>query len=234
MHARLIVVPGQEDYNRLRPLSYRGADVFLLAFSLISKASYENISKKVCSRAPLPPSSFSHALIATMLYCKIQMLSWCNACMPIWSLWIYTHCIQVDFTGNELSNSCSFFIGAVDSRVKTLCTFGSYHPCWNKTRSDLFSFFLLWNSSITVFCFNFSQLCFSISFSFHLLLKKEHLPPCGAPSVESLQWWWIPVSLSQVLIPRSGLWTCTPLQICEMTNNSLLTIQALLPLALCK
>ena len=38
---------GQEDYNRLRPLSYRGADVFLLAFSLISKASYENITKKV-------------------------------------------------------------------------------------------------------------------------------------------------------------------------------------------
>ncbi|KAF3332579.1 rac-like GTP-binding protein 7 [Carex littledalei] len=37
---------GQEDYNRLRPLSYRGADVFLLAFSLISKASYENIYKK--------------------------------------------------------------------------------------------------------------------------------------------------------------------------------------------
>ncbi|MFS7917077.1 putative small GTPase, P-loop containing nucleoside triphosphate hydrolase [Helianthus anomalus] len=36
----------QEDYNRLRPLSYRGADVFILAFSLISKASYENISKK--------------------------------------------------------------------------------------------------------------------------------------------------------------------------------------------
>ncbi|XP_024982591.1 rac-like GTP-binding protein RAC2 [Cynara cardunculus var. scolymus] len=37
---------GQEDYNRLRPLSYRGADVFLLAFSLISKASYENIYRK--------------------------------------------------------------------------------------------------------------------------------------------------------------------------------------------
>ncbi|XP_039042461.1 rac-like GTP-binding protein ARAC11 [Hibiscus syriacus] len=32
---------GQEDYNRLRPLSYRGADVFILAFSLISKASYQ-------------------------------------------------------------------------------------------------------------------------------------------------------------------------------------------------
>ncbi|KAK9031209.1 hypothetical protein V6N11_032596 [Hibiscus sabdariffa] len=38
---------GQEDYNRLRHLSSRGTDVFLLAFSLISKASYENIHKKV-------------------------------------------------------------------------------------------------------------------------------------------------------------------------------------------
>uniref|UniRef100_A0A453PKJ1 Rac-like GTP-binding protein 3 n=2 Tax=Aegilops tauschii subsp. strangulata TaxID=200361 RepID=A0A453PKJ1_AEGTS len=38
---------GQEDYNRLRPLSYRGADVFVLAFSLVSRASYENIMKKV-------------------------------------------------------------------------------------------------------------------------------------------------------------------------------------------
>ncbi|KAL5721889.1 Rac-like GTP-binding protein arac11 [Ranunculus cassubicifolius] len=37
---------GQEDYNRLRPLSYRGADVFILAFSLISKNTFENVSKK--------------------------------------------------------------------------------------------------------------------------------------------------------------------------------------------
>ncbi|XP_057979705.1 rac-like GTP-binding protein RAC2 isoform X2 [Malania oleifera] len=37
---------GQEDYNRLRPLSYRGADVFILAFSLISRASFENVCKK--------------------------------------------------------------------------------------------------------------------------------------------------------------------------------------------
>ncbi|CAN6486762.1 unnamed protein product [Victoria cruziana] len=37
---------GQEDYNRLRPLSYRGADVFLLAFSLISRPSFENVMKK--------------------------------------------------------------------------------------------------------------------------------------------------------------------------------------------
>ncbi|CAN6441620.1 unnamed protein product [Victoria cruziana] len=37
---------GQEDYSRLRPLSYRGADVFVLAFSLVSRASYENVLKK--------------------------------------------------------------------------------------------------------------------------------------------------------------------------------------------
>ncbi|GAY38910.1 hypothetical protein CUMW_040350 [Citrus unshiu] len=37
---------GQEDYNRLRPLSYRGADIFVLAFSLVSRASYENVLKK--------------------------------------------------------------------------------------------------------------------------------------------------------------------------------------------
>ncbi|CAM0880524.1 unnamed protein product [Alopecurus aequalis] len=37
---------GQEDYSRLRPLSYRGADVFILSFSLTSRASYENVHKK--------------------------------------------------------------------------------------------------------------------------------------------------------------------------------------------
>ncbi|XWS26829.1 hypothetical protein CRYUN_Cryun26dG0063600 [Craigia yunnanensis] len=37
---------GQEDYSRLRPLSYRGTDIFVLAFSLISRASYENVLKK--------------------------------------------------------------------------------------------------------------------------------------------------------------------------------------------
>jgi len=41
------MLTGQEDYNRLRPLSYRAADVFLLAFSLISKAIYETVAKKV-------------------------------------------------------------------------------------------------------------------------------------------------------------------------------------------
>ncbi|QHO12661.1 Rac-like GTP-binding protein [Arachis hypogaea] len=41
-----MALQGQEDYSRLRPLSCRGVDVFLLAFSLISRASYGNVAKK--------------------------------------------------------------------------------------------------------------------------------------------------------------------------------------------
>lgn len=37
---------GQEDYDRLRPLSYPQTDVFLVCFSLISPSSYENVKTK--------------------------------------------------------------------------------------------------------------------------------------------------------------------------------------------
>jgi len=37
---------GQEDYDRLRPLSYPQTDVFLICFSVISPSSYENIAGK--------------------------------------------------------------------------------------------------------------------------------------------------------------------------------------------
>ena len=38
---------GQEDYDRLRPLSYPQTDVFLVCFSVINPSSYENVKEKV-------------------------------------------------------------------------------------------------------------------------------------------------------------------------------------------
>ncbi|KAK8861750.1 cell division control protein 42 [Kwoniella newhampshirensis] len=37
---------GQEDYDRLRPLSYPQTDVFLICFSVTSPASFENVKEK--------------------------------------------------------------------------------------------------------------------------------------------------------------------------------------------
>ena len=41
---------GQEDYDRLRPLSYPQTDVFLICFSIVSPPSFDNVKAKV-----LPP-----------------------------------------------------------------------------------------------------------------------------------------------------------------------------------
>ena len=50
-HENLIVhinlFSGQEDYDRLRPLSYPQTDVFLVCFSVVSPSSFENVREKV-------------------------------------------------------------------------------------------------------------------------------------------------------------------------------------------
>ena len=38
---------GQESYERLRPMSYRGADVFVMCFSTMNQSSFDNIPEKV-------------------------------------------------------------------------------------------------------------------------------------------------------------------------------------------
>ena len=43
---------GQEDYDRLRPLSYPQTDVFLVCFSVVNPASYENVKEKVSIYSP--------------------------------------------------------------------------------------------------------------------------------------------------------------------------------------
>jgi GTPase SAR1 family protein len=43
---------GQEDYDRLRPLSYPQTDVFLICFSIVSRASFDNVKAKVSRKTP--------------------------------------------------------------------------------------------------------------------------------------------------------------------------------------
>jgi Ras-related C3 botulinum toxin substrate 1 len=37
---------GQEDFDKLRPLSYANTDIFIVCFSLVSRVSYDNIKSK--------------------------------------------------------------------------------------------------------------------------------------------------------------------------------------------
>lgn len=46
---------GQEDYERLRPLSYPQTDVFLICFSVVSPPSFDNVRAKVSHSHQKPP-----------------------------------------------------------------------------------------------------------------------------------------------------------------------------------
>jgi len=58
---------GQEDYDRLRPLSYPGADVVLLCFSTISQASYDAVREKWAPEVHHFIPNIPHLLIGTKI-----------------------------------------------------------------------------------------------------------------------------------------------------------------------
>lgn len=51
---------GQEDYDRLRPLSYPQTDVFLVCFSVVSPSSFENVKEKVSAKCLPKFSGVAH------------------------------------------------------------------------------------------------------------------------------------------------------------------------------
>lgn len=62
---------GQEDYDRLRPLSYPQTDVFLVCFSVVSPSSFENVREKVCL-VKLHRFSCSHLGLVSFIYLFIS------------------------------------------------------------------------------------------------------------------------------------------------------------------
>ena len=73
---------GQEDYDRLRPLSYPQTDVFLICFSLTSPASYENVRARWAKETTHRISMTSQFPLSAVSCCfrntfRISLRSWC-------------------------------------------------------------------------------------------------------------------------------------------------------------
>ena len=58
---------GQEDFDRLRPLSYSETDVFLICYSVALRSSFDNVSRKWIPEINLHEPECPFLLIATKL-----------------------------------------------------------------------------------------------------------------------------------------------------------------------
>nr|CDS31180.1 ras gtpase [Hymenolepis microstoma] len=65
MTLALFDTAGQEDYDRLRPLSYPHTDVFLLCFSIVNPTSFTNIKEKWCDEIKHHQPSATFLLVGT-------------------------------------------------------------------------------------------------------------------------------------------------------------------------
>ncbi|OCT64901.1 rho-related GTP-binding protein RhoJ [Xenopus laevis] len=58
---------GQEDYDQLRPLSYPNTDVFLICFSVVNPASYQNVQEEWVSELRACMPHIPYVLIGTQI-----------------------------------------------------------------------------------------------------------------------------------------------------------------------
>ena len=65
---------GQEDYDRLRPLSYPSTDVFLIMFSLTSKTSLDNVKTKWAKEVRTIYQLFYFLIVNNLLMTVIKIL----------------------------------------------------------------------------------------------------------------------------------------------------------------
>jgi len=61
---------GQEDYDRLRPLSYPGADIVLLCFSTVNRASFQAIKDKWYPEVHHYVPTIPYILVGTKIDCR--------------------------------------------------------------------------------------------------------------------------------------------------------------------
>ena len=66
---------GQEDYDRLRPLSYPQTDVFLVCFSVVSPSSFENVKEKVSHLSHLLSLLIKSFVMCSSGYLKLLIIA---------------------------------------------------------------------------------------------------------------------------------------------------------------
>lgn len=83
---------GQEDYDRLRPLSYPQTDVFLVCFSVVSTSSFENVKEKVSTHVTLAVggggrlrTSTGRGRVSRVLFPGYSLLSAVWMCFGVWN-----------------------------------------------------------------------------------------------------------------------------------------------------
>lgn len=109
---------GQEDYDRLRPLSYPQTDVFLICFSIVSPPSFDNVKAKVRFSFSLPPCFIPLSFL-------FPLLSFASNVAPL-----------PPFSGPPPAHDCFLRpLRAVVSRDRSSCTKHTHHPGRHQTGS---------------------------------------------------------------------------------------------------